>query len=61
MEMKKDNQTCKEDIEEMYYLLKAFDKFCDVLREEFIYVIENANFTEEEIVETKTVKNVIVE
>lgn len=47
----------KEDInnklEQCYYLLKSFDLLCDLLREELIYILDNAKIKEEkETIET---------
>lgn len=41
------NYSYKEEIEEAYYLIKAFDKLCDVLRAELIYILDNATIKEE--------------
>lgn len=41
------NYSRKEEIEQAYYLIKAFDKLCDVLRAELIYILDNATIKEE--------------
>lgn len=41
------NYSYKEEIEQTYYLIKAFDKLCDVLRAELIYILNNATIKEE--------------
>jgi hypothetical protein len=45
--MNYDYNYLKEKIEQCYYLIKAFDKLCDVLRDELIYILDNATIKEE--------------
>ena len=55
----------KEDInnklEQCYYLLKSFDLLCDLLREELIYMLNNAKIKEKTEVIEKNVKYIEVE
>ena len=48
----KSNKDINNDLEECYYLLKSFDLLCDVLREELIYILDNAKIKEK----TKTIQ-----
>lgn len=41
------NCSYKEEVEQAYYLVKAFDKLCDILRAELIYILNNATIKEE--------------
>ena len=50
----------KKDIEQVYYILKAFDKLCDVLRSELVYILNNYTVEEHEETYTKTVKEIIL-
>ena len=54
------DQSYKYDIERVYYILKAFDKFCDILRSELIYLLENYKIEEHEETYTRTVKEIII-
>lgn len=42
----KDNEDINNNLEECYYLLKSFDLLCDLLREELIYMLNNAKIKE---------------
>lgn len=53
-------QSFKYDINNVYYILKAFDRFCDVLRSELIYILNNYTIEEHEETYTKTVKEIII-
>lgn len=48
----------KEEIEESYYLIKAFDKLCDVVRAELIYILDNATIKEEKEIIEQTRKHI---
>lgn len=52
------NYSYKEEIEEAYYLVKAFDKLCDVVRAELIYILNNATIKEEKEIIKQTKKYV---
>lgn len=54
------NYSYKEEIEEAYLYIKAFDKLCDILRSELIYILDNYKIEEEEKVITKTVKTIVL-
>lgn len=41
------NEDINKNLEECYYLLKSFDLLCDLLREELIYILNNAEIKEE--------------
>mgnify|MGYP001623751634 CR=1 FL=1 len=41
------NEDINKNLEECYYLLKSFDLLCDLLREELIYILDNAEIKEE--------------
>lgn len=48
----KDNEDINNNLEECYYLLKSFDLLCDLLREELIYMLNNAKIKEKtEVIE----------
>lgn len=51
-----ENEYMNNKLENCYYLLKAFDKLCDCLREELIYILDNAEIEEETVVEEKIYK-----
>ena len=50
----------KGDIDNVYYILKAFDKLCDILRNELIYILDNYTIEEHEETYTKAVKEIII-
>ena len=54
------NYSYKREIEEAYYIVKAFDKLCDILRDSLIYTLDNAEIEEHEETYTKTVKEIII-
>lgn len=54
------NYSFKKEIEETYYCIKAFDKFCDVLRAELIYILDNSEIDEHEETYTKTIKTIVI-
>lgn len=54
------NYSRKQEIEKAYYVVKAFDKLCDVLRAELVYILNNAEIVEHEETYTKTVKNIVI-
>lgn len=62
-EICKEEGVCRRDINnsinEMYYLLKAFDKLCDICRGELIYILDNAKIEEHEETYTKLVKSIV--
>ena len=49
-----------QEINEAYYILKGFDKLCDILRDEVIYILNNYTIEEHEETYTKTVKEIII-
>lgn len=55
------NYNYKEEIEEAYYLIKAFDKLCDMLRAELIYILDNAKLKEETETIEQTIKYITFE
>lgn len=55
------NYSRKEEIEKAYYLIKAFDKLCDMLRAELIYILDNAKIKEETETIEQTVKYITFE
>lgn len=57
----KDNEDINNNLEECYYLLKSFDLLCDLLREELIYMLNNAKIKEKTEVIEKNVKYIEVE
>lgn len=54
------NYSRKEEIEHAYYYIKAFDKLCDILRSELIYILDNFKIEEHEETYTKTIKEIIL-
>ena len=54
------NYSYKREIEEAYYIVKAFDKLCDILRDSLIYTLDNAEIEEHEETYTKTVKEIVI-
>lgn len=54
------NYSYKNEIEEAYYYIKAFDKLCDILRSELIYILDNYKIEEEEQTLIKTVKTIVI-
>lgn len=55
------NYSRKEEIEQAYYLIKAFDKLCDILRSNLIYILNNAEIKEEIETIEQTVKYITIE
>lgn len=55
------NYSYKEEIEEAYYLIKAFDKLCDMLRADLIYILNNAEIKEKTETIEQTVKYITFE
>lgn len=53
--LENDMKMLDEKIEDCYYLIKAFDKLCDILRTELIYLLDNAKIEEE--IETIEITN----
>lgn len=53
--LENDMKMLDEKIEDCYYLIKAFDKLCDILRTELIYLLDNAKIEEE--IETIEIAN----
>ena len=54
------NYSYKPEIEKAYYYIKAFDKLCDILRSELIYILDNFKIEEEEKTEVKTYKTIVL-
>lgn len=54
------NYSRKQEIENAYFLVKAFDKLCDILRDELIYILNNAEIEEKEETFIKKIKNIII-
>ena len=59
-EFKNDHSITSKDISECYLLLKAFDKLCDVLRNELKYIVENAKIEQEIVTIQKVVKSIVI-
>lgn len=53
--LENDMKMLDEKIEDCYYLIKAFDKLCDIVRTELIYLLDNAKIEEE--IETIEITN----
>lgn len=54
-----DNTDFNDKLEECYFLLKAFDKLCDILRADLIYILNNAKIEEEKILEEHIEKTIV--
>jgi len=52
--------TYKSEIETIYYILKCFDRLCDILRAELIYLLDNYEIETETITETKEIKTIVL-
>ena len=50
----------KNEIENAYFLIKSFDKLCDILRAELIYILDNFKIEEHEETYTKTIKEIVL-
>ncbi len=55
------NYSRKDDIEKLYIQIKAFDKFCDILRNELIYILNNYSVSEHVETYTKLEKDIILD
>ena len=55
-EYKKENCISNDELELAYYTIKAFDKLCDVLRQELIYILDNTKIEEQEKTYTRKIK-----
>lgn len=42
----------------MYYFVKCFDKVCDILRSDLIYILNNYKIETETITETREIKTI---
>ena len=54
-----DNTDFNDKLEECYFVLKAFDKLCDVLRADLINILNTAEIEEETILEERTYKRIV--
>lgn len=54
-----DNTDFNDKLEECYFLLKSFDKLCDILRADLIYILNNAKIEEEKILEEHIEKTIV--
>ena len=59
-EYRNENNTKKYEIDLLYYLVKCFDKLCDILRSDLIYTVDNYEIEAETITETKEIKTIVL-
>lgn len=57
----KSNKDINYNLEKCYYLLKSFDLLCDLLREDLIYILDNAKIKEDVEIIEKNIKYIEVE
>lgn len=53
------NTDLNNKLEECYFLLKAFDKLCDILRADLFYILNTAEIKEETVLEERTYKRIV--
>jgi hypothetical protein len=51
--------TCSEIVDETFKTVKRFDEICDEVRATLIYMLEHAKVEEQEVVITRTVKQIV--